>query len=102
MINICDLHIRQMIPFSYIIRQDCLISHSHIIKDPKNLWVKMILMEVTAKNDHIFLPAVDKGWTESKKYDKICIRNAVVVKFTNARKRKNKHGKERFAIRYRR
>ena len=37
---------------------------------------------------------MDKGWTESKKYDKICIRNAVVVKFTNATKKENKHGKE--------
>ena len=60
------------------------------------------VIEFVKVSFHIFLPAVDKGWTESKKYDKICIRNAVVVKFTNARKRKNKHGKERFAIRYRR
>ena len=43
-----------MVPFSYIIRQNCLISHTHIIKDPKDLWVKMILMEVTAKDDHFF------------------------------------------------
>ena len=33
-----------MIPFSYIIRQDCLISHPHIFKNPKDLWVKMILV----------------------------------------------------------
>ena len=37
-----------------LIRQNCLISHPHIIKDPKDLWVKMILMEVTAKDDHFF------------------------------------------------
>ena len=54
MINICDLHTRQMVPFSYIIRQNCLISHPHIIKNLKNLWIKMILMEVTAKDDHFF------------------------------------------------
>ena len=54
MINICDLHTRQMVPFSYIIRQNCLISHPHIIKNLKNLRVKMILVEVTTKNDYFF------------------------------------------------
>ena len=44
-----------MLPAAYIFCQNCLVSHTHIIKNLKDLRIKMILMEVAAKDDHFFV-----------------------------------------------
>ena len=52
-----------MVPFAYIFRQNCLISHTHIIKNFKNFRIKMILMEVTAKDNYFFFLVKKRQFT---------------------------------------
>ena len=55
MICSCNLHTNRILSFVDIFRQNRLIIHPHIIKDFKNLRIKMILMKMTAKDDYFLV-----------------------------------------------
>ena len=52
-------------------------SHPHIIKNPKDLWVKMILVEMTAKNDYFFF------LVKVRQFTLVIIKNIIAVSGLN-------------------